>query len=180
MAYNKGLNLVTGRGGQTIDVLKTRSAGYDAYIDGVVKNTGAIDKSFSKVVVIADGTSNTLTANIPDGTRELYCQLEVAAGATTSSGQIFVGNNIQIMSAANVIITSDKHFWSPRLLSFTDGEKIYRYSEYCLPSTFSALNASLQGSTRYIELNEIGTISFILTTANVNYTEGDTLTIFYR
>lgn len=180
MAYNKGLNPVTGRGGQTIDALKTRSAGYDGYIKGVSNNTGAIEKPFRKIVVTADGTGNTLTANIPDGTREVYCQLEVAAGTTASNGQIRVGNNVLMASVANVVITTDKHFWSPRIASFTDGKKIYRYLEVGAPSIFDTINASVQGATRYIELDEIGTISFILSTANVNYTEGDTLTIFYR
>ncbi len=180
MAYNKGLNPVTGRGGQTIDALKMRSAGYDTYIDGVGNNTGAIEKPFHKIVVTADGTGNILEAAIPAGTKELFCQLEVAAGVTASAAQIRIGNNVLMASVANVIITTDKHFWSPRIASFTDGVKIYRYIEVGAPSVGSVINATVQGATRYAEVAEIGTISFILTTVDVNYTEGDTLTIFYR
>lgn len=174
------LSKITGLGKQTIEALKAAVLSHRVYIEDVFNNTGAIDRPFTKIVVTADGTGNVLSAAIPDGTKELFCQLEVEAGATTSAGQIRIGDNVLMASVASVVITTDKHVWAPRIASFTDGEKTYRYLEVGAPSVPSVANATMQGATRYVDVDEIGTISFILSTANVNYTEGDTLTIFYR
>ena len=174
MAYNKGLNLVTGTGRQTIDGLKNRVLSHDVAIEGL---NDMITGDYQTVTTTLTNEASRIDVSVPDNAKWLFMELIVPAGSVASSATVRCVENgtlYDITRINSAIATSGQN---------KSGAVIYR-----IPGgvTFALSKA---GSTTFIsspqmsirkKMENVTSVGVVADSAAATFPVGTAMSVYYK